>query len=74
MMVLGTFVSVCDDVLMFKSPSLYESSIRSPYVKIYIIVGNKSLTMWSQTRGHEEAYVFLNTSDSYKPYVTLPNL
>lgn len=59
-MVWGTFVSVCDDILMLESPSLYESNIRNPHAKIYITVGNRSLTMRSQTRGHEKAY-FLNT-------------
>lgn len=74
MMVWWTFVSLCDDILILKSSSLYESSIRNPYAKIYITVGNKSLTMWSQTRSHEEAYVFLNTYDIYTPYVPVPNL
>lgn len=73
-MVWGTFVSVCDDILMLKSPSLHESSIRNPHTKIYITVGNKSLTMSSQTRGHEEAYIFKNTYDIYIPYIPLPNL
>lgn len=74
MMVWWTFVSLCDDILILKSSLLYESSIRNPYAKIYITVGNKSLTMWSQTKSHEEAYVFLNTYDIYIPYVPVPNL